>query len=372
MINCKAKEKPKAVKNEKSLIFSAGETSGYNHHACIAYFKGKFYSAWSSSPQHEDDCGQRIMMSVSKDFYNWCEPFPIIDSMQGRYSPAVLLAGGMSVFGDTLYLYFGHYEYAKEEVRENGTLRPLAEDDTYHTDTKAGYIRTEDGENWSKPEFLNIPGVPNHAPSPLHSGRLLMPCSILYPYSDDPSSVGEYKFAGIYGDSFGDEAPYDDSVSINAVTKKMGWNVPLICEGAFFQTDDDVIHMMLRTNSDYLWCAESRDNAESWSQPYQTEFTDDKAKFHFGRLPDGRFYYVGNCVPGGGRLPLMLCVSEDGENFDRHYTLRDEPYTKKYPGLYKGGVYGYPVSLAHDGYLYVIYSKHKEAIEVTRVALSDI
>ena len=68
----------------------------------------------------------------------------------------------------------------------------------------------------------------------------------------------------------------------------------------------------------------------------------------------------------------MLCVSEDGENFDRHYTLRDEPYTKKYPGLYKGGVYGYPVSLVHDGYLYVIYSKHKEAIEVTRVALSDI
>lgn len=372
MINCKTHTQPKPVINEKSLIFAGNDKAGYNHHACIAAFKGKLYSAWSSSTQNEDDCGQRIMMSVSEDFDNWSEAFPIIDSMKGKHSVAVLSAGGMSVFEDTLYLYFGYYEYAKEDVRENGTLRPLAEDDTYHTDTRAGYICTKDGEAWSEPKFLNIPGVPNHAPSPLHSGRLLMPCSILYPYSDDPSGVGEYKFAGIYGNSFGDEAPYDDSVSVNTVTKKMGWNVPLICEGSFFQTDDDVIHMMLRSNSDYLWCAESRDNAESWEEPYRTEFTDDKAKFHFGRLPDGRFYYVGNCVPGKGRIPLMLCVSEDGENFDRHFILRDEAYTKKYQGLYKGGVYGYPVSLIYGDYLYVIYSKHKEAIEVTRVALSEI
>lgn len=372
MINCRTEKEPIIPHTEKRLIFAGNTSAGYNHHACMAVFNGKFFSAWSSSPNNEDDCGQRIMMSVSESFDKWCEPFPVIDSMKGEYSDAVLLAGGMAVFQNTLYLYFGYYEYAKEDVRENGTLRPLAENDSYHNRTRAGFVCTKDGENWSKPEFLNIPAVPNHAPSPLNNGRLLMPCSILYPYSDDKSGVGEYRFAGIYGDSFGDKAPYDDSVSVEMVTKKMGWNVPLICEGSFFQTDDGVIHMMLRSNSDQLWCAESSDNAESWSAPFKTEFTDDKSKFHFGRLPDGRFYYVGNCVPGKGRMPLMLCVSEDGENFDKHYILRNEPYEKKYSGLYKNGVYGYPVSLIYDGYLYIVYSKRKEAIEVTRVALNEI
>lgn len=372
MINCKTTQEPKIPQNEKCLVFEGREGAGYNHHACVVFFKGKFYAAWSSSPNHEDDCGQRIMMSVSDGFDNWCEAFPVIDSMRGEYSNVVLLAGGLAVFEDTLYLYFGHYEYAEEDVRENGTLRPLAENDHYHNRTKAGFVCTKDGKEWTKPQFLEIPAVPNHAPSPLHSGRLLMPCSILFPYSDDKSGVGEYKFAGIYGDSFGDAAPYDDSVSVEMVTKKMGWNVRLICEGSFFQTDDDVIHMMLRSNTEHLWCAESRDDGESWTGPFETEFTDDWAKFHFSRLPDGRFYYVGNCVPGQGRNPLMLCISEDGENFDRHFILRNEPFERKFGGLYKGGVYGYPVSIVHDGYLYVIYSKRKENIEITRVALDEL
>lgn len=372
MINCKAAEPRQKACAEKQLVFAGNETAGYNHHACVAAYKGRLYAAWSSSPQHEDDCGQRIMMSVSENFQDWETAVPIIDSRKGVYSMAVLSAGGMAVFQDILYLFFGYYEYAEGEVRENGTLRPLAEDDTHHNWTQTGYICTRDGISWSEPRFMDIPAVPNHAPSFLHSGRLLMPCSILYPYSDDQSGIGTYCFAGIYGDSFGGERPHDDSASIAMVTKKRGWEAPLICEGSFFQTDDEVIHMMLRSNSSYLWCTESSDNGESWSDPFPTEFTDDRSKFHFGRLPDGRYYYVGNCIPDQGRNPLMLCISQDGENFSRQYVLRDESYEKKFGGLYKNGLYGYPSSIAQDGYLYVIYSKRKEAIEITRVKLKDI
>ena len=66
----------------------------------------------------------------------------------------------------------------------------------------------------------------------------------------------------------------------------------------------------------------------------------------------------------------MLCLSEDGQNFNRQFILRNEAYKQQIPGLYKGGVYGYPSTVIANGYMYVIYSKHKEAIEVTRVSLS--
>ena len=44
----------------------------------------------------------------------------------------------------------------------------------------------------------------------------------------------------------------------------------------------------------------------------------------------------------------------------------------QFAGLHKAGVYAYPHSCIHDGVLYVIYSKNKELIEVTRLDLSAI
>src|SRR5208283_4945690 len=116
---------------------------------------------------------------------------------------------------------------------------------------------------------------------------------------------------------------------------------------------------------------ESRDNGATWSAPLETEFSDTNAKFHFGRLPDGRFYYVGNPV-GDGRTPLALSLSREGVKFDEHFILGSEHYAMRRPGGGKGGEYGYPHTLIHVGYLLVIVSRQKEAVEVLRVALADL
>ena len=68
----------------------------------------------------------------------------------------------------------------------------------------------------------------------------------------------------------------------------------------------------------------------------------------------------------------MLCLSENGVDFSLQYILRNEPYEQQIEGLYKGGVYGYPSVAITDDALYVIYSKHKEAIEVTKVSLAAL
>ena len=166
----------------------------------------------------------------------------------------------------------------------------------------------------------------------------------------------------------------DDPSSFWEVAQQQGW-LAALCEGSFYQTDDGVLHMLLRNtaklNARRLWLTESLDNGATWSTPVETEFSDANAKFHFGRLPDGRFYYVGNPL-AGNRTPLVLSLSRDGVKFDQHFVLGDTHYERRKAGGAKGGEYGYPHSLVHDGYLYVIVSRQKEAVEVLRVALADL
>ncbi len=322
---------------------------GYAHHPHIAHFKGTFYATFSQGHENEDDCGQRIMLSTSKDGLSWSTPEPLIDSVQGQDSELVLVNAGVYTDGNRLIVYYGSYEYRADTLR-GPNLRPL--EDAHRIDYAMHLVSTTDGSTWSAPQKMTIPFGCNFGPLPLQSGRLLMCGGTTYPYTDDPTGLSGF----ITGKIDGAEAVSRGAKIIN--------------EGSFFQTDDGVIYMMLRTNTKFLWCSRSEDNGATWSKAYQTNFTDCSTKFQFGRLPDGRFFYVGSPIPGSDRNPLMLCLSEDGQNFNRQFILRSEAYKQQIPGLYKGGVYGYPSTVIADGYMYVIYSKHKEAIEVTRVALS--
>ena len=77
-------------------------------------------------------------------------------------------------------------------------------------------------------------------------------------------------------------------------------------------------------------------------------------------------------MPGGGRCPLVVSISGDGVSFDRHYCLAAEPYARRAAGMHKGGQYGYPHTLVRDGWLCVIVSRCKEAMQVLRVRIEDL
>jgi hypothetical protein len=123
-----------------------------------------------------------------------------------------------------------------------------------------------------------------------------------------------------------------------------------------------------------LWATESKDDGVSWALPIETTFTDNDSKFHFGRLPDKRFYYVGipDTLHHYERNPLVLSVSRDGKKFDQHYIIANSLYQLKKEGLWKGGQYGYPHTIIHDGYMYVIISRQKEAVEIIRFKLDQL
>jgi hypothetical protein len=168
----------------------------------------------------------------------------------------------------------------------------------------------------------------------------------------------------------------DNPATFYGPAEKTG--LPPLCEGSFFQTDDKVIHMLLRVTGKgwkgRLWLTESKNSGENWSRPVETNFTDNDSKFHFGRLPDKRFYYVGipDTLHHYDRNPLVLALSDDGKYFNKQYIIADDLYALKKKGLWKGGQYGYPVTMVYKGCLYVIISRQKESIEAIRFNLSQL
>lgn len=339
---------------ESVFIYRPTTEWTYSHHPSLTFFKGRFYAIWSNGRQDEDAPGQRVLTASSADFDNWTTPRPLVDSVTNDNGVERLLtAAGFHQYDGQLVAYFGNYGPHRE---------------TPHLQA----VTTTDGENWSAVREIGLPVIPNHPPQKTATGRLILSGHISYPWTDDPSGLTGWHMTGIYPDSMAATIT-DDPSSFWDVAKIQGWPAAL-CEGSFYQTDDGVLHMLLRNakpDGNRLWLTESRDNGTTWSTPIETEFSDTSAKFHFWRLPDGRFYYLGNPI-GSGRTPLVLSLSRDGVSFDQHFILGDTHYEQRREGRWKGGEYGYPHSIIHDGYLYVIVSRQKEAIEVLRVALADL
>lgn len=346
---------------ESVMLFEPGENDWkYAHHQSLTVFQGRIFASWSSSQRDEDSPGQRVMYAVRSEAGKWSRPRilfqPDIDP-DGRLR--ILTASGFHPHEKTLVAYAGDYSIDRKSTRL------LARTST-------------DGNLWSEVRDLHVPVCPNWSPQPTATGRLIIAGNTAFPYTDDPAGLTGWRMTGIYPT---DQEPFQDNPSTFwPLAKHMHWRANL-CEAAFFQTDDKVLHMLLRATNIGLpaanagqWClweTTSTDDGVTWSAPRETGYSNTDAKFHFGRLPDGRFYCVSNPI-GMGRMPLVLSTSRDGVHFDRHFILGERPYLRRFEGAAKGGHYGYPHSLVYDGSLYVIASRQKECIELLRVALADL
>lgn len=327
----------------------------FSHHAHIAAFKNRLVAIWSNGRKDEDHQGQRVLIATSTNFSQWTAPSPLADVYCEQGVEQILTAAGLHQNAGTLVAYLASFGPKRENRRVFA-------------------MTSTDGLHWNPWRDIGVPLCPNHGPQRTASGRLIISGNMAYPWTDDPAGLTGWHMAGVYPPAITaliktDLKAFRDSPRRSGLTEG-------ICEGAFFQTDDQVIHMMLRNGGkNYphrLWVTESRDNGLTWSAPAPTAFTDTSAKFHFGRLPDGRFYYVGNPLMVGHRSPLVLSLSKNGVQFDQHYILGEQHYAMRRSGGAKGGEYGYPHSMTHNGYFYVIMSRQKEAIEVIRVPLNRL
>jgi BNR repeat protein len=341
---------------ERSMIYVPEKDWLYAHHASITHFKNIFIAFWSNGMMDEDAPGQRVVFSTSTDFVHWSAPAIVASPAVYKADTLnVLTAAGFHQYHDTLVAYYGEYS-------------------PHRTNTHLWAKTTTDGEHWSDAIDMHVPVNPNHGPQAIANGRLIISGNFSFPYTDDPSGLSGWTMSSFYDSSLYKE---DNPATFYAPAEKM--HLPPLCEGSFFQTNNGLIYMLLRVTGKgwkgRLWMTVSKDNGADWSLPAETSFTDNDSKFHFGKLPDGRFYYVGipDTLHHYARTPLVLAVSADGRFFNKQYIIADgNPYILKSEGLWKGGQYGYPHSLIYNGYVYVIISRQKEAIEVLRFRLDGL
>lgn len=336
------------------MIYSPDKEWLYNHHASIIHFKDRFVAIWSNGMVDEDSPGQRVVYATSKDFKHWSALKTLANPGKVNDTLTVLTAAGLYRYKGTLVAYYGDY-------------------DKHRNNTHLWAKTSTDGEHWSEPLDMHLPVVPNHGPEVTNSGRLIISGNFTFPYTDDPHGLSGWKLSSFYPDSLYKQ---DNPAMFYAPAAKSG--LPPLCEGSFFETDDKILHMLLRVTGKgwkgHLWLTESRDNGNSWSRPAEAPFSDNDSKFHFGRLPDKRFYYVGipDTLHHYDRNPLVLSLSADGKSFDKNYIIANELYHLKKEGLWKGGQYGYPHTIIYNGHMYVIISRQKEAIETLRFSLKQL
>ncbi|MFH5832996.1 exo-alpha-sialidase [Halalkalibaculum sp. DA384] len=149
----------------------------------------------------------------------------------------------------------------------------------------------------------------------------------------------------------------------------LGSNTELAAEEPYWWIlpDGESLMALFRDNnrSGYLYRSFSIDNGRTWSKPVQTDFPDARSKFHGLRMSDGRYVLVSNSHPKN-RDYLTLAISDDGMVFNELYYL---------VGGQQNGV-DYPMVMEHEGYLYIAhsggYGGRKQSVEVQKVRISDL
>jgi len=342
----------KTVAVSTTTVYNPKAGTSYAHHPHITFFKGKFYSVFSIGEKNEEDIGQSMAVSVSDDAANWSDYTVIAEGNKETYT--VVVPGGLYSTDERLIAYYATFEYSESCVDTSSgvAVRPTAEN-AVRTNWKMYMAVTKDGVNWSHSQ-LNCGAACNFAPQQTASGRLIMCGANVNPITDDITGLSGWKNVNV---------SIDEAIADGA---------KLITESGFYQTDDGVLHMMFRSNSDVLYYSESYDDGASWTRPYATNFRSDSSKFAVGRLANGMYYWIGNTSINNVRTPLTLFTSSDGFNFDKEYVIRTGTYTHQFEGLYKDGAYSYPSTFVKDGELYIIYSVGKEKIEISKISIADL
>lgn len=103
-----------------------------------------------------------------------------------------------------------------------------------------------------------------------------------------------------------------------------------------WESEPDKVHMLLRTNSRYVYRSDSEDGGKTWCKAYKTGLFNNNSGIDVAQLDDGRLFLVSNPVKEnwGERTPLTVVCSEDnGYTWDMGVVLETSPGEYSYPGV---------------------------------------
>jgi hypothetical protein len=324
----------------KVLYDASKESYRFCHHPNLVLYKGVLYAMWSNGIAGEDENGQRVLWTSSKDGETWSKPEVLVADPDGD-GPLNAVAAGFHVNGDTLVAYYSAV-MDKKSIYPGNSLYA---------------ITTRDLKKWSKPHKI-VEGFFIENPRRLPSGRILMNGQFNTPstrlmYTDSPDGITGWKDAAVPAlPDFDPRYP------------EPNW---------YLRQDKSIVMLFRAVNSvPWLYSSVSRDNGESYTVPQRTNLPSATARMAVGNLPDGRAFCIWNPSQKFGRIPLVLALSRDGKVFDRAWVLRGEPTKQRFEGERKGNGWQYPNALIWKDSLWVIYSVNKEDVVISRIRLNDV
>lgn len=373
---CKAPGR-REVKTQTFPVFRGFAGQSYSHQAQLASLGGRLFATWSLGIRDEEGPGQKMVLSISEDLgETWTPPTVIASPAHGEHAPGVVVSSGLLAFPDVLIAFSGEWERTKEGLADENTRNEQSYGVIVSPRTHLR-VSKDYGATWSDP-VTTVPNIAGYmVPSKTKSGRWILPGHYTYPYTDDPQALTGWTWAGI--------APLEPSwpdtyFHMLEAQQRTGSAAPFN-EGSWFEKPDDTLCMMLRreghlsTEPVTLGVSESIDNGKTWNKPVLTEFTDSICRAHFGTLNDGRIFAM-SCPENSTRwirTPAILALSTDGVNFDRQFVLgNEEENPPKIPGLFKHGQYGYPFFHQVGEHGFMLFSRGKEDILISRFEMREL
>ena len=362
------------LRSERHVVWqpTGWEDLTYCHSPMIGHWRGSVFVAWHATKRGEHSPQYVALVSSSHDLKQWAPAARYTangddgyrEYMRKRYGfgaddPLVVNVAARALHPTPGRLYLWTLAWVTRQ-----------EDETNRKRKYAGRVHwTGDGVRWHEipPTELDRrereagllktirDAASNRSFIRLSDGRIMaaaMGPKIHTPITRDPSGLSGWAGGSI------------DGTAAARVWEPHGYQGP-----------DRALHFVSRHLGPHVWHAYSIDAGRTWSKlREQRQFTDSPANKQFGRLPDGRIWYLGNPLPHTTRTHLVLGVSRDGWRFDRPYLVRWEPWAQRYPAPHKGGApgYEYPAGCTHDGKLCVVYAHARDYIELAVVGLDQL
>jgi len=362
-----------------TIYLPTRESGGYNHHAKITRYNGRFYASWSSHPYAEDAPGQRVLFAWSENGADWTaygELFPPPQPSAQLGKPGAFLAAGWWVeiegrlfataaFRDT-YAFKGRDKIKRNPVRDDYFKWPVSR-------AHSALAREVKSDDTLGPVFFSGDDLPSN-----------------------PESL-PYRFAGIDEESSQLFRKHRSNLCMSMLNKPLGVDAPpvslpppaekghVLCEPVVYRRSDGEFVLLLRDDSysHRMFVSTFDLTAKRWTTAFPTDIPDSPSLTTTVTLEEGAILLIGNQmapkldnpdeVSHYSRDPLTVSVSNDGKSFTRVFALRCGAQEFRITDVFgRGGGGQYPSALVHEGTLYVLYSMGKEDIAVSSVSLSDL
>jgi predicted neuraminidase len=234
-------------------------------------------------------------------------------------------------------------------------------------------VSTDEGFTWSKPEHLpaGILGPIRAKPLILSDGTIVSGSSIESYHAwaawierSEDNGKTWLKIGPITAPP--EKAPAVESTPDNPATaaKEFDWNQTIgIIQPSVIELPHNKLRLYARSTASTgkIVIADSTDRGRTWSPTRTIDVPNPNSGIDAVSLHDGRVVLAYNNTPGG-RTPLNLAVSHDGEHFTMFKTLESGPGEFSYPSMIVG----------KNGDLHITYTWNRKHIRYVHVPACEI